>query len=915
MQKNILLFLCITLHGIAQNKEAIAIKNTIQKAENFLSKMQPDSAFIYATKAQKLAENSSDKAFLATSYLTVANVWYKKSNKNQAAIFGKKAEVIANEIKNSEILWKAYLLLGNIHMSKFEDAEAISYYQKIENLSSKSGIENITVVKAIENTGLLFLRGYEEGIKSPNAQAQAYFLSAYNLAKKIQEKDEQHIAGSYLGSTYVENKEFQKALQLYDQGYAHFKKKGDLKNQTTLLWAYASLYRLWDKKDLAEKYYLENIKINSVPNNFNGLARAHWAYAGYFIQNKNYPKAITQYETAIALFKKEKNMDVGPYSGSLYELAKAYEQIGDYKNAYPHLENYLIYNDSLNAKQNKEAFTEIEVKYQTEKKEQEIQLLSEQKQKQNILYLSILTLLIATGLFLFYGYRNKIKTAEKRKELNELKSRFFANISHEFRTPLTLIQSPVQSLQSEITNEAQRKQLQLIERNSNRMLELVEQLLQLSKLDSGHLQLILKEGNISSFLHSILESFEYKAKENSIAFHTSIAKSSQNYFFDKDIIEKIVINLVSNAFKYSQEKEVIRFSSSYEENNLKLVISNSGTTLQKEELPRIFERFYKKNNTASGSGIGLALVKELVELYQGTIETTIENHNLIFTITLPLETPPTNSVKLTNTLDIPEENSVIVDNDLPILLLVEDNAEIRSVLKDIFKTNFTVLEAEDGEKALKIARKEIPDCIISDIMMPNMNGYDFTKAIKANELTSFIPVILLTAKTSKEAHLEGLQSTADAFLTKPFDNDIVKATVFQLISERKKLQERYSQDIILRPVDIVINSVDEKFLEKLQEILQKELSNSEFSADDFATTIGMSRMQLHRKLKTLLGVSTTEFLRTERLKTAKELLKKGDGTISEIAYSVGFNDVSYFSKCFKEKFQCTPSEYIESTNS
>ena len=258
---------------------------------------------------------------------------------------------------------------------------------------------------------------------------------------------------------------------------------------------------------------------------------------------------------------------------------------------------------------------------------------------------------------------------------------------------------------------------------------------------------------------------------------------------------------------------------------------------------------------------------------------------------------------------ISEENND--EAELPILLIVDDNQDVRMVLKDIFKNNYQILEAEDGEQALKIAKKEIPDCIISDVMMPKMDGFEFTKQIKNNELTSFIPVILLTARTTDEAHLEGLKSTADAYLTKPFNNEIVKETVNQLISERKKLHQRYSQELVLRPVDIVINSVDEKFIEKLQVILDKELSNAEFSSEDFALAVGMSRMQLHRKLKSLLGVSSTEFLRNERLKVATELLKKGNGTIAEIIYAVGFNDTSYFIRCFKEKYNCTPSEYQE----
>ena len=518
----------------------------------------------------------------------------------------------------------------------------------------------------------------------------------------------------------------------------------------------------------------------------------------------------------------------------------------------------------------------------------------------------------------FFSYALYLKSLEIVKEkiilenLNSIKSNFFANISHEFRTPLTLIKSPIQSLQNEITDENQIKKLKLIDNSSSRMLELVDQLLQLSKLDSGKLQLILKEGNISSFLNSIVESFSFQAKEYKLLFTINIEKNSQNHHFDKDIIEKIVTNLLSNAIKYTLPNEKINFESKIENNLLQLIVSNSGSKIKREELPKLFERFYQKNENKQGVGIGLALVKELVELYNGKIETFVENEILSFKISLLLEKSNTNAIVLN--LDNQSKiikNSTSLDVELPILLLVDDNADIRTILKDIFLNKFQIIEAQDGIQALKIAQKEIPDCIISDVMMPKMDGLEFTKAIKENELTSFIPVILLTAKTSDESHLEGLKSTADAYLTKPFNNDIVKETVNQLINERKKLQERYCQELVLKPTDIVINSFDEKFIEKLQQVLDKEISNPDFATDVFATSIGMSRMQLHRKLKSLFGVSATEFLRNERLKLAAQLLKQSKGNISEIAYSIGFNDVSYFSKCFKEMYNCTPTEYSE----
>jgi signal transduction histidine kinase/DNA-binding response OmpR family regulator len=534
-----------------------------------------------------------------------------------------------------------------------------------------------------------------------------------------------------------------------------------------------------------------------------------------------------------------------------------------------------------------------------------------------------LAILIGTLIqILLFSYALFLKTSQLIKEkfisenLSAIKSRFFANISHEFRTPLTLIKSPVQSLQSEITDENQKNKLQLIDTNSTRMLELVDQLLELSKIDSGNLKLILKDGNISSFLNTLVEPFQFQSKEKGINFTSNIQKTNENNAFDKDVIEKIVTNLISNAFKYAPQNESINFTSSVQNSNLKLVVSNTGSDVKKEDLPKLFERFYQKNEAKQGVGIGLALVKELVDLYKGTIATSLENAELSFIVNLPLAVTNENAVVIPSKIESTIiENTVTSETELPIILIVDDNAEIRSVLKDVFKNDYQILEAQDGEEALQLAQKEIPDCIISDVMMPKLDGFEFTKQIKNNELTSFIPVLLLTAKSSNESHLEGLKSTADAFLTKPFNNEIVKATVLQLINERKKLHARYSQELVLKPVDIVINSVEEKFIERLQTILDKNLSNSEYTVEDFASEIGMSRMQLHRKLKSLLGVSATEFLRNERLKVGAELLKQGNGNISEIAYSVGFSDVSYFSKCFKEMYQCTPTEIVDSSNS
>ena len=307
--------------------------------------------------------------------------------------------------------------------------------------------------------------------------------------------------------------------------------------------------------------------------------------------------------------------------------------------AYEALENYVTYQDSLDQKNNKQQFNELEIKYQSEKKEQEIELLkakNEISEKQKYIYIAIAALLLVSVLFFFLGYRNKIKTAQKLKELNELKSRFFANISHEFRTPLTLIKSPVQQLQSNTTTEEQNKQLRLIDNSANRMLELVDQLLELSKIDSGNLKVILKKGNLQHFFQSIIEPFSFTAKDESQKFSFTTENLDFETHFDKDIITKITSNLLDNAFKYNEQGKPIDFAVKKENQNLIIQVRNFNNQLKEADYKKLFERFYQKDNAISGFGIGLALVKDLVELYEGTIKTDFNNQQISFTVELPL---------------------------------------------------------------------------------------------------------------------------------------------------------------------------------------------------------------------------------------------------------------------------------------
>ncbi len=882
------------------------------KGHYFNTKMDiKNSVLNFEKSAQKSIENNdfkyyqTAKSWIVQVYLNDGKLIEAEKNLNQSFLEAKNKQ--AKDVDYD----KMYFTQGILNYRKGHLKAAIDSYIAAEKYLIKYYPDTKKLRSSIINNKAQVYKELKNYKK-----AKEYVKQAYDLISQTTDTLNIMVITLHKGVIETDSKNFKSAIPFLHKSYSYFKKNFHPEYFASSAFYLGIVNYEQSKYEISKKYLIEAKKLYEGNDN-SGLAQILSYLALIDASLGKNEDAIKGINESKKLLKNDKESPV--YLELLNAEEKIYDKLGRMDLAFKSLKAKDSFELILRSKTNLQSLNEVEAKYQTEKKEQQIKLLSTQNelaQKQRYVYLSLLGLLTIIGGSLFYGYRNKIKTAQRLNELNELKSRFFANISHEFRTPLTLIKSPVQSLQSEIKDENQKNKLNLIESNSSRMLELVDQLLELSKIDSGNLKLILKDGNISSFLNSIIEPFEFQAKEKSINFTSNIQKTTENKAFDKDVIEKIVTNLVSNAFKYTTQNQEIVFAASIIGSNLKLVISNTGSEVKKEDLPKLFERFYQKNDAQQGVGIGLALVKELVDLYKGTIETKLENNELAFIVNLPLSVTNENAVVIPTKLESAiVENEKLSESELPILLIVDDNAEIRMVLKDIFENEYQILEAQDGEQALKIAQKEIPDCIISDVMMPKMDGLEFTKAIKNNEVTSFIPVILLTAKTSDEAHLEGLQSTADAFLTKPFNNQIVKATVLQLISERKKLHKRYSQELVLRPVDIVINSVEEQFLEKLQKVLDKELSNSNFSSEDFASAVGMSRMQLHRKLKSLLGVSATEFIRNERLKTATELLKTGNGNISDVAYAVGFNDVSYFSKCFKEMYDCTPTEFVESSKS
>lgn len=887
----------------------------LQKAQSFFKNSQYDSAYTYGKRSFEEYQGHGDSIEFRSAM--IAGISAAQQKIRDSTDYIGIAHQIAVDSKNPQWLAETDFARGKELFLKSLYGDALPYFLKVDSLARHHNFKNETTVDAIIHRSEISRMAFTN--QAVNA-AYDLMLEALEMAQEIQADYLEHVIYIQLSDLNGLRENYEEAKRYAHIAFGYFKKIDDVRKVSRIYWIYASFYQVTDQIGKCEETHRERIDYLRKKDLPVELASALVAFGNFWRRTKkSCGEALGYFEEAKSIYEEINDSQSDRYLRLVVGMAICNAEIGNYQSAYDYYDlAYGLKAESMQ-KANQELTRDLETKYQTSKKEREIALLSaqnkiaeQQRVYQRNLFIAAVFIFVLLLAFVSYGYKNKLKTARRLQELDEMKSRFFANISHEFRTPLTLIKSPLQSVIEKETSQDNIDKLHLIDRNANRMLNLVDQLLELSRLDAGAIRLILKKGNLSHFLHALAETFAYEAKQRNLDFSTTFNIHEDETWFDKDALEKIFGNLLSNAIKYTPSGEEISFEAGTENHHLNVKVRNTGVSLSKAEMNKIFERFYQKDENNPGAGIGLALAKELITLYNG--EVNIANEENAFTISVKI---PLDRERLKGAVVVREDEPAEVikiyngteNGDLPVLLIAEDNASLRQIIRELFMPDFQILEAVDGNEAFKIAKREVPDIIISDVMMPHMNGFEFSRAIKENEVTSFIPVVLLTARTGDEAHLESLKNQADAYLTKPFNNNILRSKVSQLLRERAKLRERYSQELVLRPKDIVLNTADMKFLERLQHILDHKLENPEFSAEDFAMEVGMSRMQLHRKLKSLTGLSATEFMRSERLKMALPMLKNGQLNVSEVAYAVGFNDVSYFSKCFKDQYGATPSEY------
>ncbi len=557
-----------------------------------------------------------------------------------------------------------------------------------------------------------------------------------------------------------------------------------------------------------------------------------------------------------------------------------------------------------------------------------------------LLFLSII-IGITIAIFRFSLMRKSMKAKiemermdkEHQEEINQMKMRFFINISHELRTPLTLIMAPLQEIINRISDRWTRGQLDYIQRNANRLLYLVNQLMDYRRAELGVFALRVSKGNAHQLIEDNFLFYDKLAKQKNITYTLQSEIEGKEVYFDSNYLELIINNLLSNAFKYTRENESIDVVVKERGNNLILQVIDTGMGIPLDKQAKIFERFYQVENAHVGSGIGLSLIQRLVELHHGSIELdSEEGKGSTFTVYLPQDISKYASNELainqedkeievhtTNPKDMyfigaessDNEESETNDKKRGNILIVEDNHEIRQYLSQGLSDTFNVLGAENGEKALDILKENTIDVVLTDVMMPVMDGIKLCKNIKQNIRTCHIPVIILSAKNEIKDQMEGLQMGADDYIPKPFVLAVVIAKIQNMMRTRHRMLEKYSKSMEVEPEKITFNAMDEALLKRAVNIVEKNMDNIEFSTDEFAREMNMSRSNLHLKLKAITGESTIDFIRKIRFNEACRLLKDGRYTVSEVSTMVGFNTPSYFATSFKKYFGCLPTEYIK----
>jgi signal transduction histidine kinase/DNA-binding response OmpR family regulator len=812
-------------------------------------------------------------------------------------------------------------LIGNIKALRNEPLEGIFFLRRAifisdhNQLETKSGLLKNNIANIY-----LTLRDYESAYK--------YSSEAYDMLKKYDDPGLRTIAGVKALAALKIGKE-EEARELGEESVL---RSTESNYPMGLILGHIVLGEYFLLKENYQKsleHLLLSLELSEIYGQKNFIMLTKISLLSCYNQLKQFDTAIMYGEEALVETREQGNEST-EYA-ILKNLSECYAGVNNTVKAYDYLAQSHNLFSAVNDIENKEIINELLIEYQTEVKEQEIILLKSEKEltkqrrkSQYYLLIGAISILIIIVFFLFLLSRNRKKTGDKLVELDKVKTTFFENISHEFRTPLTLIRLPIKDA---IDNETalSKEHKMVIYDNTKRLQYLIDDLLIMAQLESNEMTQDHTVQNPIDQIENLFSQFEFYAVRKNIHYSKEIVSFSHLAKYDGKVVDKVFSNLVTNALKFCPENGEVKVVAEVVKNELILLVSDSGIGLSKADQVKVFDRFYQvegSGNNEVGTGIGLSLTKKLLLLNNGRISVeSTEGRGSTFTAVLPLEiskeleTTKIENNELTEPYVLPEIASnesdfLIENNDKPVLLIVEDNINLQRYLQKALSDEFRIHTAINGAEGLKKALEEVPDIIVSDWMMPEMSGIEFCKEVKSNKITSHIPFILLTAKSEVKDKIEGYETGADTYFSKPFDQSEVKAQIKNLIKQRKKLIEKFSSgDFELLKNDKSISPHDIEFLNKFRTYIQEHLSETDLSSQTIAEALLMSRMQLHRKIKALTDSTVGEYIHKQRMTLASVLLRKGDMRIAEICEEIGFSNPSAFSRAFKKEFDLSPSNF------
>lgn len=862
-----LLFVAIALlpamHSPVYAQNA-TLKETLEKARQFVNGKMPDSALVYAHRALDMARAQHDTTATIKALGQIGKSWLYKKDAKQAVANYFEALKLAREGRDDDEIAYLYGEVGYVYYMQQQYKEAKEYYYKGLALRRKLG-EPKEVASALINISCMCRDRQEYG---------EAFSSLRQVEALLPNIKDTSIAGYYYTDMGV----------LFE--YAH-------------------------KLDSAEWYYRKAYEVWKRTGKESEIFRATFNLGYLWVERGDHSKAMPYFLLAKSAAEQYgSGTDIAHVFGT---MAESYAALGNYKSAYQYLYRYAEMNDSIARSEFSTQVARLDKEFQAQKnkeiiREQELQLKTanlriQEQRSTTLLVLLLLLFVVSAGIiaFIMYRFRRRVD-----KKVEEARARFFANVVHEIRTPLSMIQAPIQLIRERQSDAFISEQLAVAEKSTLRLNELVSQMLDMSKVDAHAYKLQPSVGNMADFLTGIAEQYATAAIDKGQQFMADISPAPGPQLFDRDAVEKVVTNLLSNASKFTPRGGSlgIRATTGRDAGSWTIEVWDNGPGISLHDRQEIFKRFYRAGehirSGIKGMGIGLAMVKDLVDLMHGAISVDSEpGQGAVFTVTLPL-----------TFADQPGADGTITEGGHPLILLVEDDADILRFNADMLRNDgYQVATAANGADAITLLANTLPDIVITDLMMPGIDGAALITHIRSHAATEHLPIVVLSARTAAHVRVDAAEAGAQAYLSKPFQPAELRAVIKSQLDIQARNRRKYAQHATSTEDTIAGRFGGEHpYTQEVFRHIHEHLDDTQLSVEKLAEWMNTNRSHFQRKIKTLTGYSPSELIRTIRLERAHEMLKKKEGNVTEVAYATGFTSQSYFSRCFTDHFGYAPSQ-------